>query len=175
MEIPEQKKLDVLMVQLQERYNASHKMRDRSMQFVLWILGFGLGMGWFLINKATHTCLQQVMITFFLIFLTITTLWFVCAIHRGFEANRKIIIRIEKILKLHEQNSYGIDESVLPPKYSKMKRKWTGHFETLYVIVLVVFIILSILTWTNPSKLKSTGARAPLDPNQIHTQTITKE
>jgi hypothetical protein len=44
MGISEEKKIDVLLSQLQERYDALHKMRDRSMQFVLWILGFGLGL-----------------------------------------------------------------------------------------------------------------------------------
>ena len=43
MNISKEKKLDVLLAQLQERYEALHKMRDRSMQFVLWILGLGLG------------------------------------------------------------------------------------------------------------------------------------
>lgn len=169
MEISEKQKLDVLLAQLQERYNASHKMRDRSMQFALWILGFGLGMGWLLINETKLSCLQQVMITLFLVLLNITTLWFLYAIRRGFENNRQIVIRLETILKLHEQNSYGIAESVLPPKYSNMKRKWTGHFETLYVIVLVVFITLILLTWTNPCKHMSTDSSGVADTKQTKT------
>jgi hypothetical protein len=55
MEIPEDQKIKVLMAQLEERYTASHKMRDRSMQFGLWILGLGLGMAWVLISKVTLT------------------------------------------------------------------------------------------------------------------------
>ena len=41
MEISEEKKLEILLAQGQERYEALHKMRDRSMQFALWILGLG--------------------------------------------------------------------------------------------------------------------------------------
>ena len=169
MEIPEQRKLDVVMAQLQERYEASHKMRDRSMQVVLWILGFGLGMGWLLISETPLSCSQQVAITIFLLLLNIVTLWFVSAIRRGFENNRQIVIRLETILKLHELNSYGIAESVLPRKYSEMKRRWTGHFETLYAIILVVLISLIVLTWTNPCKPMSAESSGVADLKQTET------
>jgi len=169
MELPENKKLEVLMAQLQERYDASHKMRDRSMQFTLWILGLGLGMGWLLISETTLSCSQQVAITVFLVLLNIVTIWFVRAIHRGFENNRQIVIRLETILKLHEQNSYGIAESILPPKYSEMKRKWTGHFETLYAVILVVFVTLIVLTWTNPCKHISVESSGVVDLKQTET------
>ena len=63
MKISEEKKLDVLLAQLQERYDALHKMRDRSMQFVLWILGLGLGMAWLLINEPSHLrCLELLVV-----------------------------------------------------------------------------------------------------------------
>jgi hypothetical protein len=60
MEIPENQKIKVLMAQLEERYTASHKMRDRSMQFGLWILGLGLGMVWVLISKVTLTSIHHI-------------------------------------------------------------------------------------------------------------------
>jgi hypothetical protein len=101
MEISEEKKLEILLAQLQERYDALHKMRDRSMQFVLWILGLGLGMAWLLINEATLTCIQQWTITLLLVLLGISTFLFVCGIERGFEASRKIIIKLETALKLY--------------------------------------------------------------------------
>jgi hypothetical protein len=63
MGISEEKKIDVLLSQLQERYDALHKMRDRSMQFVLWILGFGLGLAWLLISEASFTLSQKILIS----------------------------------------------------------------------------------------------------------------
>lgn len=175
MKISEEKKIDVLLEQLRERYDALHKMRDRSMHFVLWILGLGLGMAWLLINETVLTCVQKCAITVLLLVLGIVTFLFVYAIGRGFKANREVMIRTETALELYEKDCYGISESILPPKFSCQKIGWTGHFNTLYGLIFIVFLTLIILTWINPSKLRSTGARALLDPNQIQTQTIINE
>jgi len=169
MEISEKQKLDVLLAQLHERYDALHKMRDRSMQFVLWILGLGLGMAWLLINDTALTCLQQVAITVLLVLLNITTLYFVYAIECGFKTNRHITIKLETILKLYEKDSYGINEPILPTKFSHKKIKLTGHFKTLYAIIFVVFITLILLTWTNPCKNMSTDSSGVADTKQTET------
>lgn len=175
MEISEEKKLEILLAQLQERYEALHKMRDRSMHFVLWILGLGLGMAWLLINETELASAQKVAITLLLLVLGIVTLLFVYAIGRGFIANRQIMIRIETALKLYEENCYGVSESILPAQFSCPKIGWTGHFNTLYGLIIIVFLTLIFLTWTNPCKHRSIGACAPSDPNQMQTQKIINE
>jgi len=72
MEISEENKSNVLLAQLHDRYDALHKMRDRSMQFVLWILGLGLGMSWLLINETVLTYSQKWAITFLLLVLVLS-------------------------------------------------------------------------------------------------------
>jgi len=175
MKISEERKLDVLLAQLEGRYDALHKMRERSMRFVLWILGLVLAMAWLLINETVLTCVQKCVITVLLLVLGVVSFLFVYAIARGFKANRKIMIRTETALELYERDCYGISESILPPKFSCQKIGWTGHFNTLYGLIIIVFLSLIFLTWTNPSKLRSMGARAPLDANQIDTQTSIEE
>jgi len=173
MEIPKDKKLDILLTQLQERYDAIHKMRDRSMQFVLWILGLGLGMAWLLINETILKYTQQWTITFLLILLGVATLLFVYGIECGFEASRKIIIKIETALKFYEKDFYIDQDSVLPSEYNNKKKRWTDHYKTLYVIITSVFVALIVLTWTNPCKLKSTNTCVS-EPNQIQIKNINK-
>ncbi len=172
MEMSEEKKFDILLAQLKERYEALHKMRDRSMQFVLWILGLGLGMAWLLINKATFTLEQKIMISILLIVLGVTTLYFVCSIGRGFNVTRQIIIKLETSLKLYDKNYYNISDSVLPTEYSSKKTGLNGHFKTLNTLIIVVLLSLIILTWTNPCKPKSTGASSAMDPNQTQKQKV---
>jgi hypothetical protein len=87
------------------------------MQFVLWILGFGLGLAWLLISEASFTLSQKILISILLIGLGATTLYFVWSIGQGFNVTRRIIIRLEKYLKLDDKNYYDISESILPPKY----------------------------------------------------------
>ncbi len=105
----------------------------------------------------------------------VATFLFVRAIECGFQSNRQIMVRIETALKFYEKDFYGTSESVLPAQFSCQKIGWTGHFDTLYRLIIVVFLTLLLLTWANPSKLRSTGARAPLDPNQIEKETIIRE
>jgi hypothetical protein len=172
MDISEEKKLEILLAQLQERYEALHKMRDRSMQFVLWILGLGLGMAWLLINKTVPTTEQKYAITSLLLVLGIMVWCFVYAIYRGFKANRRIMINIEKALKLYEKDYYGTPESVLPTEFSHQKIGWAGHFSTLYMLIIIVLITLIVLTWTNLCKPESIGASATIDPNQVQVQSV---
>lgn len=51
MHLNENQKLQVLLADLQERYNASHKIRERSIKFTLWISGMAIGLGWLLISQ----------------------------------------------------------------------------------------------------------------------------
>ena len=44
MKINEDSKIDILRDLLKERYEASHKMRDRSLKFAIWVLGFGIAL-----------------------------------------------------------------------------------------------------------------------------------
>jgi uncharacterized membrane protein len=52
IEIDNNNKLQMLMLILQERYNAAYLIRERSMQFVLWISGLAIGLSWLLIYQA---------------------------------------------------------------------------------------------------------------------------
>jgi len=175
MKISEDKKLDVLLAQMKERYESLHKMRDRSMQFVLWILGLSLGMAWLLISETILMLTQKIFVTILISVLGIVTFLFVYAIGRGFKKNRKIVISIEKTLKLYEKDSYGICGTILPERFSCIKSGWAGHFNILYGIITIVFLTLVLLIWTNPSKISLTGGLMPLDPNQTHTQEVIKE
>ncbi len=172
MDISEERKLEVILSQLHERYEALHKMRDRSMQFVLWILGFGLGMAWLLINKASFTLAQKILISILLIILGVTTFYFVCSIGRGFNVTRQIIIKMETSLKLYDKNYYNISDSILPSEYSSKKTGLTGHFKTLNALIIVVLLSLIILTWANPCKPKSINFSATMAPNQMQIKTV---
>jgi hypothetical protein len=172
VEISEENKLEILLSQLHERYEALHKMRDRSMQFTLWILGFGLGLVWLLINEIVLTLGQRITITIILLLIFIVTFIFVKAIGNGFAHNLKIMINIEKALQLYEKDTYGIGEAILPKEFCQQKIKLTGHFSTLYALIATVFLLLIILTWTNPCKRISLGVHLPTDPNQMQIRTV---
>jgi hypothetical protein len=61
-EIDEGQKIQVMLAELQERYNASHQIRERSVRFTLWISGMGIGLGWILVSQGIRFP-QQLAIT----------------------------------------------------------------------------------------------------------------
>jgi len=152
MKIPDEKKIDVLSAQLQERYASLHKMRDRSMQFVLWVLGLGLGLAWLSINQVVFTSAQKLAVTGLLVVMGIVAFVFVRAIARGFNANREAMIRIEGALCLYDNDCYGTVEPILPRRFSSLKTGWAGHFPMLYLLIGVVVLLLLVLTWANPCR-----------------------
>jgi len=161
LKLPDEKRVDILMAQLSERYGALHKMRDRSMNFTLWILGLGLALAWLLISEVTLNGWQACAVALFLFAIGFCSIVFIRAIHRGFNNNRDIVIRIERLLKLYEEDFYGPVGSVLPKEFSSRKCHWTGHFETLYFLIAVVFVWLVVLTFINPCKRMHASSPGP--------------
>lgn len=171
MKIADERKFDVLMAQLDERYAALHKMRDRSMNFTLWILGLGLGMAWLLISEVALNKTQSFLIAAFLAAISLASFFFLKAIHRGFDHNRAITIRLETMLKLYEDDFYDSSGSVLPKEFSSKKPGWSGHFATLYCLLAIVFVCLIILTFLNPCRHQglsdSNPSSVPITEKQV--------
>jgi len=170
MEIPEDEKIKVLMAQLEERYAASHKMRDRSMQFGLWILGLGFGMAWILISKVMLNIPQKISLLIFLFVIGVLSITFIRAIERGFKNNHDVIVKLETLLKLHEEGFYDSCSSILPKEFTEKKFRWSGHFQTLYFLMIAVFLLVIILTVANLHRYSSASA-----PETQKTQQIQKK
>ena len=147
MEINENKKIEILLSLLNERYNASHKMRGRSLTFTTWILGFGIAMAWILIKEVNLTLSQKIIFTVFIIILGGFTINFLYSIEVGFNKNRKVMIDIEKILGCYEINKYSENSSLYPKEYKDINKKLTWHFVSLYLWVFLITTILVILVW----------------------------
>jgi ABC-type Fe3+ transport system permease subunit len=94
---------------LQERYNASHKIRERSTQFTLWISGMAIGLGWLLISRKTLVLPQKIALSLLIAALFAGTLYFIKGLRRGFQKNRGAMIKCEHALKMHDPDVYLVD------------------------------------------------------------------
>ena len=150
MHLNEDQKLQVLLAELQERYNASHKIRERSIQFTLWISGMAIGLGWLLISQQALAFSQRVALTLLIAALFSGTLFFILGLGRGFRKNREAMIRSERGLGMHDSGVYLADTPLLPTEYSRTKHKWSNHFCALCVWLVLVALSLLILTWAGP-------------------------
>lgn len=71
------------MLQLQERYSASHKMRERGTQFTLWISGMAIGLAWLLISQTGMTLTQRIALTLLIGALSAGSLIFIRGLQKG--------------------------------------------------------------------------------------------
>ena len=145
-------KFQVLLTELNERYNASHKIRERSYNFTLWISGMGIGLGWLLISQGPLSFFQRIALTILILTLYVGAFYFILGLRRGFQKNRDAMIRIENTLMMYEKGVYLPGRSLLPMEYSQTKRKWSDHFCALCFWLALVTLSLFILNWTGPDQ-----------------------
>jgi len=152
MRLNEDQRLRILLADIKERYNASHKIRERSIQFTLWISGMAIGLGWLLISQKELVLPHRVALTLLVMALFAGTIYFLMGLRRGFRKNCEAMINCERALGMHDSGVYLTEKLLLPLEYSRMNRKWSDHFHTLYVWLLLVAVSLLILTWTCPEQ-----------------------
>lgn len=164
LELPSDKKIDVALTQLSERYTALHNMRDRSMQFTIWILGLGLALAWLLLSEIALTTPQTIVLLIMLIAIPYASYLFLRGIKTGFKNNLDVARRLERALHLLEPGAYLEKQPILdedfagekpaPPKHLhgriKHAMECTEHFHTLNCLLITVFLLLFLLTLANP-------------------------
>ena len=150
VQLKDDHKIQVLLIDLQERYAAAHKMRERSTKFTIWLSGMSIGLAWLLIRHQTLALSQRLALS-----LLIATLWtgagiFILGLRKGFQSNRSAMIKSEQALGMYEIGIYLQEDSLLPEAYKRTKGKWNDHFSTLCVWLCFVALSLLILAWTCP-------------------------
>ncbi|RKX91888.1 MAG: hypothetical protein DRP84_10895 [Spirochaetes bacterium] len=149
MEIPDNKKIDILLHLLSERYTASHRMRERSLNFAIWILGFGIAMIWMLLSEISLTFSQRIILTIFAVIIGCLTKKFLNSIEVGFDRNRNVMIKIEEVLRCYESNIY-CNSPLFPQEYKNLDRKETSHFISLYLWLWTTVGMVMTLIWLEP-------------------------
>ena len=155
MEFTDEQKQKVLLAVLQERYNASHTMRERSLRFTLWLSGMAIPIGWLLITKQQLFIGQKLALAMLIVALFGGTIWFLRGLRRGFEKNRQVMIRCEQVFGLYEKGAYLADSALLSQEYGSPTKKLSDHFSTISVWLLTVAVSLQLLIWTAPTAVDS--------------------
>jgi protein-S-isoprenylcysteine O-methyltransferase Ste14 len=143
-------KIQILISGLQERYNAAHKIRERGAQFTLWLSGMAVGLCWLLITHQNLQFFQKIALTLLILTLFCGSLVVLWGLMKGMKNNRNTLIKHERALKMYKKGVYLPDESLLPETYGKIKTKWTDHFCTLCIWLVVLAFSLILLTWSCP-------------------------
>jgi len=132
MKINEDNKIDILRDLLKERYEASHKMRDRSLKFAIWVLGFGIALIWILLSGLSLGLVQKIILTIFVVIVGFLTGIFLKSIDKGFVNNRKVMIRIEEV--------WVVTRMVYTLKMARYSRTNTRTYQKRIRHTLLLFI-----------------------------------
>ena len=149
MHMNDDQKFQTLLAVLSERYAASHKIRERSMEFTLWISGLAIGLAWLLISQGGLAVGQRVALAGLVIGLFIGTMHFMLGLARGAKNNRAALISVEQALGMHTPGYFVETTALLPSEYTKHDTRWSHHFCTLHVWLTIVALALLSLVWTS--------------------------
>lgn len=150
MKLNDEQKFQLLLEVLKERYNSASHMRARSTQFTLWISGMAIGLAWILVSRESILVSQRLSITGLIVTLAGGSGYFLVALARGLNSNRRIMIKTERALSLFEPGIFVPDSSLLPVEYNSLNHKWSHHSVIHAVWLLLIAISLLTLTWIHP-------------------------
>jgi len=168
MKIYNKDKMNILLNLLNERYNASHKIRERSLKFTIWILGFAIAFVWILLNEASFTLPQKWVLTFLVIVIGGITFWFLYALEKGFDNNRKVMIDLEDVLGCYKKSAYIASKTIFPSEYKEKKsRSRFAHFKSIYILMLPIVILLIFLIWLKPAQQHQKNMGPALEKQKI--------
>jgi hypothetical protein len=180
VKLTQEQQFQVLMAQLQERYNAWHLIRSRSTQFALWIVGMAIALSWKLIETPCANIPQRVAATILVTLLAIVSVYFLSGLATGLKHTRKALIRIEEALGTHEPSYYLQGEALLPNQYKSIKVRLSAHFLTLYALLTVTASYLLFAIWVpvhgttrNPKDVLTTVAAK--DAPQFQSESTTNQ
>jgi len=157
MEIKDEDKVNVVLSLLRERYNASHKMRERSERFTIWIVGLAFTVIWFLLLRGpTFTSSQKLALAVLVAVIGGLAFWHQVAVNKGFYRNRSVIITMEEVLGAYKEGLYADQKALLPAEYRAIekfpsRRSLTYHFVITYLWIAVVLITLIVLILLSPT------------------------
>ncbi len=152
MMIDDNKKIDVLLSALEERYASLHKIRERVQSVCLWALGLLLGAGaWLMQSDVILSALQKAfVIVIILVAFVILRFVYLNDLYKGFTSQQRVAARLEKALYLYAPGIFNDSDKPLYPQ--EWERAGTGEnegnfFRSTYILLYfgIAFIILAII------------------------------
>ena len=168
--LKEDQRIQILVAQMNERYQAWHHMRDRSTQFTLWILGLAVAASWKFLQEPSDNLIQKAAATILVLLLGGAAFYFLKSLAGGVRTNREVLIKIETALGVHSRGTILHDKVILPPEYKDMRPRPSAHFCTLYVLLLVISIYLLTAIWI-PSPLSPGQSRGKVEAPYLYQNT----
>lgn len=116
MPLSDEKKVDVLLASLEERYRSIHIIRERVQSVCLWVLGLSMfATGWIIQSNLHFQIVESI-----LYILALAVVWYVfiffyfANLEKGFRAQLRTAANIESSLHLYDAGFYITDKTIYP-------------------------------------------------------------
>lgn len=149
MQISDEKKVDILVSLLKERYDSAHKLRERSYNFTIWLLGIGVVFIGLVATKQCISLTQKAFISVFVVVIVLLASFFLLSMEKGARKNRRVMIRIEDILGCYQTGFYGGKAALYPTEYMKQTQARSPHFYYLYLWLFTIACCVIGLLWAS--------------------------
>ncbi len=145
--IDKNKKIDILISALQERYNAQHIIRKRVEDIGLWTLGIlSVAAGWVLTHEGFFSCENSfVFIGFIVLCYIVLKYLYLNDLNKGFRSQQKTAVKIERLLGFYDPNFFKEETDSLYPEEWLSAGTDEGEgkfFQTTYYLLYLGFGIL---------------------------------
>lgn len=158
MNLDENKKADVLLAALSERYTAMHNIRERVQSVGIWALGLFLGAGgWLIQSELSLGCDQKVLMILGVIMGVFTIHFFYLAdLENGFRTQQRVTVRLESALGFFTPGELDDKkEPVFPESWQKSgTENGDGRFfRSTYLLLYAGAFFLSLSVFLAPIPL----------------------
>jgi heme/copper-type cytochrome/quinol oxidase subunit 4 len=157
----EDKKVDVLISALEERYKSTHKIRERVQTTGIWILGILTSVsGWLVQSDVILGCAEKQLYIFGLaIAFILIRFVYLKDLNKGFKGQQRTTAKLEKALGFYDTKFFNDDEDSLYSKSWEKAGTEEGEgkfFQSTYYLVYAGFIFLLVALLLTPTHVPHT-------------------
>ena len=144
----ETRKVDILMTLYTQQPSTAHILRERISKInVGTITLFVVIDGWLITNRQSLTGSHAVLLIGSIIVIAGIAIYAIRARYKEFSAVARLIVRIEKALKIYEVGEYIGGQSLYPDEYENLGKDSYEHGKNIFfseVYILIIFAVLSM-------------------------------
>lgn len=148
MDINNEKKVDILISALEERYSSIHKIRERVQSTGVWFLGILLAISGFLIQSDIYfSCFEKIIILLGLGATMAAIFYYLNDLEKGFRGQMSTATKLEKALGFYEKKFFSNSEETLYPEswsHAGTKKASGNFFKSTYILLGVGFLFLFV-------------------------------
>ncbi len=146
---------EILLKELVGRRQALSEIRNTAYKIVAAVAAAGITLFWLLLTERQLTVIQTIFLSLFVIILTFFVYVFLTSLHKGFQNNREIMVKLENCLGLYENR-------LLPEDFKSTQVRRSDFLSMTKLFVLFISDRKACLgSWLDILKIMKTGKGFP--------------